>query len=411
VFPFEQPTFAGSAQNSQSIGAFPRRSGSTTGSVYGFGSASLRFQNEVYGSHLNYGKVNKAVIELDDSEPVAIGHLAQVAPSRELPAYAANFKPESGHTYATTISRDAPPTNDGRPQFWVQPKDTGGLFPDGEGVPAPFVMEAPRGAGPPSQRHMPPTQLLTPAERREALVFDKCNERARSTLRKAQQEACNLTYTMQKRYPHRVMGLEGPGCPDSLIYRDSRLAREAKTAKAEQGKAARFAHLASRRDSQVGYKLLTHDPGSMAEDKMFTHKADSVLGIRGDPTVSDPAASYYLRPQGPTVAEYAYRSNQERPLRDPVAARTERLHNVNTRGKPYDIISGVALPVRPTAADSTQFQHDRRAHPSNLAVPHTGDIMHRGGTAPTLIGPIPDAHQSSWQPPSPSKAGTNTYMR
>ena len=38
---------------------------------------------------------------------------------------------------------------------------------------------------------------------------------------------------------------------------------------------------------------------------------------------------------------------------------------------------------------------------------------HRGGTAPTLIGPIPDAHQSSWQPPSPTRAASTsqTYMR
>ncbi len=342
---------------------------------------------------------------------MAVTTLAQVAPSRELPEYAANFKPESGHTFATTISRDAPPGEDGKPRFWVQPKDTGGLFPDGNGVPAPFPMEAPRGAGPPNQRHQPPTQLLTPAERREALVFDKCHERARASLRKASQDACNLTYTMQKRFPHGVMGLEGPGCPDSLIYRDSRLAREAKAAKAEQGAAARFAHLSERRDSQLDYRLLTHDSHTTAVDKMFTHKAGSALGIRGDPTVNDPAASYNLRPQESGIHEYGFRSNQEQRLREPVAARTDRLHNIHTRGKPYDIISGVALPVRPTAADSTAYDHDRRAHPSNIAVPHTGDQQHRGGTAPTLIGPIPDAHQSSWQPPSPTRHGSKAYMR
>jgi len=417
VFPFEQPAFAGTGgSTTQQLGAsFPRRSGSTTGSVYGFGSASLRFQNEVYGSHLAYGKVNKAVIELSDNEPVAVTQLAQVAPSRELPDYAANFKPESGKTYATTISRDAPPGTDGQPRFWVQPKDTVGLFPDGNDVPAPFVMNAPRGAGAARDIHMAPSQLLTPAERREALVFDKCQQRARKTLLKATQEACNLTYTMQQRFPHGVMGLEGPNCPESLIYRNQRLAIEAKAAKHDKIAFERHENIASKRDTQLDYQLLTHDHRTTAEDKMFTKKAPSALGIRGDPTISDPTASYGMRPQATTFKEFGFRSNQEHPLREPQPERTQRLHNVNTRGKPYDIISGVALPVRPTAADTTLYEHDRRAHPSNVAVPHTGEMAasRRGFTAPTLIGPVPDAHQSSWQPPSPTRGGSTSksYMR
>mgnify|MGYP004278123715 CR=1 FL=1 len=51
--------------------------GMTTGSIYGFGSASLRFQNEIYGSHLAYGKVNKAVIELSPSQPVPVETMAE----------------------------------------------------------------------------------------------------------------------------------------------------------------------------------------------------------------------------------------------------------------------------------------------------------------------------------------------
>ncbi|KOO26438.1 hypothetical protein Ctob_004641 [Chrysochromulina tobinii] len=422
VFPYEQPTFAGSSQTQTMGASFPKRSGATTGSTYGFGSATLRFQNEMYGSHLSYGKANKAVIELSDSiearvVPGTVNTLAAVAPSRDLPDYASNFKCEPGHTFAKTVSRDAPPGEDGKPRFWVQPKDTGGLFPDGNGVPAPFIMEAPRGAGPPTQRHHAPTQLLTPAERREALVFDKCHERARATLRKAQQDACNLTYTMQKRYPHGVMGLEGPGCPDSIIYKAERERREVKAIKDFNNAVTRFENLAERRDTQLDYQLLTHDSHSTAVDKMFTHKASSALGIRGEPTISDPSSSYNLRPSENGIRDLPFRSNQEQRLREMNPARTERLHNIGTRGKPYDIISGVALPVRPTAADSTMFEHDRRAHPSNLAVPHEGvfggfstTARTRGFTAPTLSGPIPDAHQSTWQPPSPTRAGSKVYM-
>ena len=102
------------------------------------------------------------------------------------------------------------------------------------------------------------------------------------------------------------------------------------------------------------------------------------------------------------------------------ASRAAALNNAGTRGKAYDIISGVALPVPPTAAapgsalGGGAAAYDRRAHPSNLSMPHSGTDMrpaHRGGTAPTLIGPIPDAHKSSWQPPSPSKSPSKQYMR
>ena len=66
----------------------------------------------------------------------------------------------------------------------------------------------PRGAGPPNAMHAAPTQLLTPMERREALVFDKCHQRARLALRKAANDACQLTRVMQQRFPNGVIGLE-----------------------------------------------------------------------------------------------------------------------------------------------------------------------------------------------------------
>ena len=385
--------------------SLPKRSGSTTGSVYGFGSASLRFQNEVYDSHLTFGKANKAVVELEDSSLVDVTQMAATAPSRQLPAYAATFKPESGRTFATTMNRDAPPGSSGQCRFWVQPKDTGGLFPDGDGVPAPFPMEAPRGAGPPARLHDAPKELLTPAERREALVFDKCHERARKTLRKAAQDACNLTHQMHTRYPHGVMGVEGPDCPDSLVYADRRVAREAKEASRKHHAAGRLANIAARRDTPLDYQLTTYDPASTAVETMFARKGGSSLGIRGASTIADPAASYVMRPQESSIREFAFRSNLEQPLRPVNPLRTERLHNIHTRGKPYDIISGAAPSVQPTAADATIIEHDRRAHPSNISIPHCG------GTAPTLIGPIPDAHASSWQPPSPTKARSSSFLR
>jgi len=109
------------------------------------------------------------VIHLSSHEPVAVTDMAATAPSRQLPEFAANFRPDPGRSFAKTISRDAPPGDDGASRYWVQPKDLGGLFPGQEAPPAPFMMKAPRGSGPAKQMHEPPTQLLTPAERREAL--------------------------------------------------------------------------------------------------------------------------------------------------------------------------------------------------------------------------------------------------
>jgi len=111
-----------------------------------------------------------------------------------------------------------------------------------------------------------------------------------------------------------------------------------------------------------------------------------------------------MRPSG-HVIENGFRSNQEKPLRGASTERAAALHNVNTRGKPYDIITGVTLPIQPLGTDPSAYAHDRRAHPSNISMPH------RGGTAPTLIGPIPDAHMPSWQPPSPQKSPSKQYMR
>ena len=78
------------------------------------------------------------------------------------------------------MPREAPPGTDGKPRYWVEPKDVSGIFP--AEPPDVFSMAPPRGAATIETMHAPPTELLTPMERREALVFDKCHERARLAL-------------------------------------------------------------------------------------------------------------------------------------------------------------------------------------------------------------------------------------
>ena len=44
-------------------------------------------------------------------------------------------------------------------------------------------------------------------------------------------------------------------------------------------------------------------------------------------------------------------------------------------------------------------------HPSNLSLPRGA------GTAPTLVGPVPDAHKVEWKPPSPTRSPSKMYLK
>ena len=65
--------------------------------------------------------------------------------------------------------------------------------------------------------------------------------------------------------------------------------------------------------------------------------------------------------------------------------------------KAYNIITGATLPVPPTLAPR-DHPIDRRTHASNLANPHFQgkSVPPRGSTAPTNVGPIPEAHKTPW---------------
>eukprot|EP00326_Haptolina_ericina_P016856 CAMPEP_0181185628 /NCGR_PEP_ID=MMETSP1096-20121128/9607_1 /TAXON_ID=156174 ORGANISM="Chrysochromulina ericina, Strain CCMP281" /NCGR_SAMPLE_ID=MMETSP1096 /ASSEMBLY_ACC=CAM_ASM_000453 /LENGTH=238 /DNA_ID=CAMNT_0023274481 /DNA_START=30 /DNA_END=743 /DNA_ORIENTATION=+ len=233
---------------------------------------------------------------------------------------------------------------------------------------------------------------MTPAERREALVFDKCHERARRELRKAANEACQLTLTMQRRYPTGVMGVEGPGCPESTVYRIPHQ-KEAKLQAAKATHAAgRFENLRSKRDTQLPYNCLHHDATNATQERIFQQKIAT-----GHSSSEEQLRHYGLRPSGKNV-DGGYRSNQEQRLveGDGDTYRARRLHTQSTGGKPFDIISGAELSIAPDVRVSDRI--DRRTHPSNFAMPRTS------GWNATFVGPIPDSHQSEWKPHSSTKA-------
>ena len=395
VYPFQPATNASTMKTTDANG---RPLGMTTGSIYGFGSASLRFQNEVYGSHLAYGKANKCVIELNPPEPVAVTELAENAPSRMLPEFAAFFSPELGRTFQRGINRDAPPGPDGSERFYVQPKDSSGVFPSPD-PPDIFSMAAPRGTGRPNTMHEVPQCLMTPAERREALVFDKCHERARKELRKAANDACQITSVMQSRYPTGVIGLEGPNCPDSILYRIPHEKKKVVEAAKAKHAIGRHDNLAKHRETQLPYNFMHHEPTNTTKELLFPRKAKTTH------SASDRELSHYeMRPLGHTT-DGGFRSNQEKPLeRGTSEVRSQMLLGASTGNKPFNIISGVEATVKPAGAPTSHFV-DRRAHPSNLAMPRST------GHGNTLVGPIPEAHKSEWKPPSPNKSPSNAYMR
>jgi hypothetical protein len=154
---------------------------------------------------LTFGLTNGTVVELGPTPPVPVTELSGGAPSTMLPVHAATFQPDAGRTFSRTVSRDAPPDDDGQPRFWVQPKD---IQPptDHEEPPELFAMRPPRGAGHARDMHKHPVGLMTPAEQREMLVFDKCAQRARLALRKAANDAARTAFLTKLRHPNGVLG-------------------------------------------------------------------------------------------------------------------------------------------------------------------------------------------------------------
>lgn len=396
VFPTQPPATQSTLRPATQASTF---AAGVNGFEYGFGSATRRFQSEVYPQHLLYGMANKAVVELDRTPPVNVMRMGDAAPSVMLPEFAARFEPEPGRAFSYGPDRKHPPGPDGQELFWVQAKDNQAPM-DNNDPPDLFAVSAPVGAGPIEAMHEQPLELMSPAARREALVFEKCQQRARLELRKTTNDACRMARISKQFYPNGIMGVEGPLIEQSLVYENLRDATLAEQARREDHARRRFENLRSKRDSQLPYKLLTHDSHSTTHDRIFQRK----LEVTAKPQVSQ--RHFEMRP-ATTTHLGGHRTNQEKPLRAGNPGRAQRLHDVNACGRAYDIISGIRTPVAPSQPDRRPLDDptfDRRLHPSNMSLPR------RSGTAPTLIGPIPDAHTSSWKPTSPTRAPSKRFL-
>ena len=402
IFPVPAPT----TQQTRPATQASTFAAGVNGFEYGFGSATRRFQNEVYGCDLPYGLANRAVLELGRTEPVKVTQMSESAPSALLPEFAARFEPEPGRSFSYGPSRLHPPADDGTPLYWVQAKDNQAPMAHND-PPDLFAVPAPLGAGPIGQVHEQPVELMAPAARREALVFDKCQQRARLELRKAANDAVRLVRIAKVQYPNGMLGLEGPLVEQSLMYENLRGAMNAEAAKKVAHAQHRLENIQRKRDTQLPYRLLTHDSQNQTSDHFLQRKKVVAGSVPAQYTQASQTGlrHYEVRPVTSDVPyQGGFRSNQEKVLKPHHAGRAQRLHDVNSRGRAYDIISGVRTPVAPSRPDySVQDElTDRALHPSNLSLPR------RAGTAPTLTGPIPD--RPAWKPSSPPKSPSKNFL-
>jgi len=180
--------------------------------------------------------------------------------------------------------------------------------------------------------------------------------------------------------------------------------REVKEAARADHTARRRENIGRKRDTQLSFPLLEHDSSICdmrgAADRIFPRKG-KVPGREG---TSNSVDDYEMRPGRATTS--AFRSNQERVLCDAptgrAARRLQSLINCDSGGRAYDIISNHRKPLRPTIGEA---HATRMMHPSNLSLPRGA------GTAPTLVGPVPDAHKVEWKPPSPTRSPSKMYLK
>jgi len=290
--------------------------------------------------------------------------------------------------YGYTASRSAAPAPDGTQQHWLQPKDVQPPTHIGDKVKM-IAMPPPRGV-------LDSNALLSPAERREALVYEKCQQRARKELRAASHEACRLTLLMQRRHPNGVLGVESAACPESLVYAQQRQERTSAHEVKSRHSEGRETRLKECRETNLSYPMLSHDSHGTYQNKLFQHKARAELEPHGT------TQHYVLTPSSPLRT--AFRSNQELPATAPSQKRTQQLIDSLSGGRNYDIISGKKVDFAPSKTRATDVISDRRAHPSHIILPRTA------GTSPALFGPPVAEHQDKWTASVRQKSASQVFL-
>lgn len=192
--------------------------------------------------------------------------------------------------------------------------------------------------------------LLTPAERRELLQYEKRARAGAALAKKAAGDERRLVQLMRARHPQGVLGVDGAANPDSQVYRDRYEEATQKEARAQSHMARRRAELerVGRADRRVGYDPFAHSEQWEA------------------PAAAGPAHRF-LQAKG---ARPAAMDTHDRVFGQSTAGanprRTQNIRNQDLGGKAFDIINGSAIVHAPPTNNERVHRH--LAHPSQQSL-------------------------------------------
>jgi hypothetical protein len=208
-------------------------------------------------------------------------------------------------------------------------------------------VNAPRTVAVLAPQSMKKQGLLTPAERREIMEFEKLSLQAKRTRHRADLDDKRRVQIMRARHPEGLIGADGPTAQDSDVYSAKAHEINRQQNMREHHVQGRTQQLGRQQSSTFGrpYGLLSHDHDikEARETKVFQAKG-------GTRQYLDTHTRLFIAP--PVVY-------------NPSRASTIRAEDLG--GKNFNIVSGQRVPVARTHAPQKQMNAghlNREAHPS-----------------------------------------------
>ncbi|KAF0701129.1 Aste57867_8352 [Aphanomyces stellatus] len=186
--------------------------------------------------------------------------------------------------------------------------------------------------------------IMTPAQRRERLIFETTSERAHALMKRAEMKERRLTQLMQYQYPCGVLGLDGPNNPESQV----------------------FAASANRIQKQCEHELRQH---RSREENLLRHTsiipAIGYSYLEHEMAVKPPKVTKVC--QEKTKIPGTYQDTHHRIFNEtpPIwfPERAQHLRDEGHAGRPYDIVNNGRVEYFPPSIP--EKQHPRQGHPSS----------------------------------------------
>eukprot|EP00294_Goniomonas_avonlea_P016778 CAMPEP_0114551798 /NCGR_PEP_ID=MMETSP0114-20121206/6791_1 /TAXON_ID=31324 /ORGANISM="Goniomonas sp, Strain m" /LENGTH=313 /DNA_ID=CAMNT_0001736647 /DNA_START=150 /DNA_END=1091 /DNA_ORIENTATION=- len=190
--------------------------------------------------------------------------------------------------------------------------------------------------------------LVPSTERQEALFIESKRQYAEKELRKSQHEEMRTGALMQKRFPLGVLGLENPSNPETIVYADThkkwKEEHARSTEKLERMRANNQRHSRSYNILQTAGANEQLDATSIplfASRKKIDHHQDNHARLFGGELASGPN-----------------RRQETWVMRLPKPGRAQGIRDLDTNGRPYNIISGAAIEhFPPTVPEKVVTKH------------------------------------------------------